>query len=349
MNRFLEEIRQQPKALTDTAGYFIDGEGAEALARAVQLWRSGRYDSMLLTGMGSSRFIASAAAAMLAARRIPAVALDAGELLHYRRSLLAERVLPVFISQSGESYEVVRLLDLLPAGCKLVAVCNEAQSTLARRADCLLLTQAGEERMTSTKSFITCYQAVSLLASALAGQPVSSETWNDLAATIAPLVGGCTPWMEPALATIGEAPFVQLIGRGPLFAAVSQSALMFMEAAHLPASAMTGGEFRHGPLEMVREGFAAVVFTHSRSETFAQSIALTEDILRFGGRVVLVTDRDPRLTADNLCRVVVPCDAEELFAVVAVVPLQLLINERMIRRGIEPGDFAHGAKVTARE
>ncbi len=35
---------------------------------------------------------------------------------------------------------------------------------------------------------------------------------------------------------------------------------MFKEAVRNPAGGTLGGEFRHGPMEMVREGFYAVVF-----------------------------------------------------------------------------------------
>lgn len=56
------------------------------------------------------------------------------------------------------------------------------------------------------------------------------------------ILHGC----RKAIELIDGSTFVQLIGRGPVFAAASQSALMFMEAAHTPASALLGGEFRHG-------------------------------------------------------------------------------------------------------
>ena len=49
--------------------------------------------------------------------------------------------------------------------------------------------------------------------------------------------------------------FIQFIGRGPLYATANQSELMFKEAAKIPAAGTLGGEFRHGPIEMVKAGF----------------------------------------------------------------------------------------------
>lgn len=63
------------------------------------------------------------------------------------------------------------------------------------------------------------------------------------------------------------------------FASAAQTALMFMEATKTPASALLGGEFRHGPLEMVGPGFICIIYAHSRSGVYRQSIRLMADVL----------------------------------------------------------------------
>ena len=134
-------------------------------------------------------------------------------------------------------------------------------------------------------------------------------------------------------------------------ASASQSALMSMEASHTPSQALAGGEFRHGPLEMVGAGFTAVVLAHSAAPTFEQTRKLIGDILRFGGRVLLVSDReDAMASADGLTIVAAPTPDAELFPVTAIIPVQLAI-EAWAResKGITPGEFTHGLKVTAIE
>ncbi len=338
MNAFLQEIYGQPAALRDTAA-FLPGSGA--LEEATRLWRTGRYTRILLTGMGSSDFIASAGALMLSEAGLPATFLNAGEWLHYGPAQ-AENALTVCISQSGESYEIVQLLPRLQT---VVAICNTPDSTLARRADCLLLTRAGKEEMTSTKTFITSWQAMLLLCEALTGRQFSYD-WGALAET---LQQGLQTDIRPALALVGDAPFLQMVGRGPVMAAVSQSALMWMEAAHIPASAMNGGNFRHGPLEMVRRGLTVLLFTHSRSRTHSQSLRLAQDVLQFGGKVILLSDTPALPPREHLVQLCIPCPCEELSPITTVLPVQLLVNAWAEAQGLTPGDFSHGAKVTVSE
>ena len=52
-----------------------------------------------------------------------------------------------------------------------------------------------------------------------------------------------------------------------------QGALMIMEAARNPAAGIFGGEFRHGPLEMSKKGFRAIVFA-PLGVTYEQGIKL---------------------------------------------------------------------------
>ncbi|MEI7525055.1 MAG: SIS domain-containing protein, partial [Mariniphaga sp.] len=147
---------------------------------------------------------------------------------------------------------------------------------------------------------------------------------------------------------IAHTPFVQLVARGPVFAAAQQSALMLMEATRNPASALLGGEFRHGPMEMVKEGFRAVVFAPS-GITYNQSITVATDILKFGGKVLLITDKNPPISDENLFRIVIPCPNEPLFAILCLIPMQLIVNQWSIEEENIPGNFTRGAKVTAVE
>ena len=338
MNAFLQEIYGQPAALRDTAA-FLKGSGA--LEQAAALWHSGRYKRLLLTGMGSSDFVACAGALLLAQAGLPATFLNAGEWLHYGPER-AEDALTVCISQSGESYEVVQLLPRLGT---VIALCNTPDSTLARRADCLLLTRAGREEMTSTKTFITAWQAMLMLTEALGGQ-ANQDDWSALADT---LQAALALDVAPAVRLLGDPAFVQTVGRGPVMAAASQSALMWMEAAHIPASALSGGNFRHGPLEMAHGGMPVLIFTHSASRTYAQSLRLAQDVLRCGGKVLFLSDGPAPLPEERVVQLCVPCPREALAPITTVVPVQLLVHAWAVAHGMTPGDFSHGAKVTVSE
>ena len=349
MTQFLREIQEQPQALLRTLTFYQKSEGKSALSHIADLWQSGSYTNILLTGMGSSYFIAMSAASLLSSYKIPAYALNAGELLHYQTPLITPQSLLICISQSGESYEVIKLITKLPSNITILSICNEENSSLVKLSHSSLLCKAGKEEKTSTKTFITCYQVAYLLAMQLCNKEVDNNLWHGLSTIIENMVKGDTPWMQKAIELIDNSTFVQLIGRGPVFAAASQGALMFMEATHTPASALLGGEFRHGPLEMVKKEFIAILFAHSQSETYEQSLSLVKDILKYEGKAIFITDSVEVLENENLCTITLPCSNAELFAIPAIVPVQLLINAWATKRGIVPGEFTHGAKVTSIE
>ena len=132
MNPFLQEIFEQPKAVKDTASYHYSQSGRNVFRSISDLWDTGVYRRMVFTGMGSSYFISESAACLLNSYGIDACAINSGELLHYRKAMLGSDALLVCISQSGESYEVVKLLESIGTDIKVVAVTNEPESTLAR-------------------------------------------------------------------------------------------------------------------------------------------------------------------------------------------------------------------------
>lgn len=343
MNPFLEEIHEQPEALMATAAYLSSDAGTEVLSQIRERWESGRYSRMVFTGMGSSYFLSCSAAGMLAACGMNAFAVNTGELLHYGRGIFeAEDTFLVIISQSGESYEVVELLKRCSGGAFTVGLTNRPESTLGAGSDLCLLTIAGEEEMTSTKTFITGWQVCLSLVNVLLGKPLDKD-WVAVADAVSELLGSCDT--ARALSFLKGKGFIQLCARGPQMCTASQSALMFMEASHTSASALTGGDFRHGPMEMVGDGIPVIIFSHSLAPTRAQMLRLAEDVVRFGGKVIFVTD-EPVPESGSLTCLVAPAPDEDVFPITSVVPVQLLVNDFAVAKGLTPGDFSHGNKIT---
>ena len=64
---------------------------------------------IVFTGTAISYFMSQAAATMISSASIPASAINAGELLHFQSPSLTERTLLIAVSQSGESYEAIRI------------------------------------------------------------------------------------------------------------------------------------------------------------------------------------------------------------------------------------------------
>lgn len=350
MGKFLDEILEQPAALEDTLGFYETREGEDLLQKALSLYQDHDTSGILLTGMGSSFFTSYLASCLLNAHSIPAYAMDASELLHYHFSLLKRNTLLVCASQSGESAEIVKILQTLPGNIPCLAVTNEASSTLAKMGTEVLLAKAGHEEMTSTKSYVSVALVKLIFGWALAGKwtPSKRDEIRQLTGHMKGLLDSHQAWMPEISRFLGGYDHIELIGRGPAYASVLQGALMYKEAVRSPAGDSLGGEFRHGPMEMVREGFRAVVFA-PRGRTFDQSLKMARDIARFQGRVMIITNRDLDLPEPDIHIFRISVEDECLFSIGSIVPLQLMVNSRATELGLEPGYFTRGAKITRSE
>lgn len=350
MTEFLQEILGQPEAICATAAYYApDRAGSKSLDDFATAAR--KAGSIVITGMGSSYFLSGTLRAFLSQNGIAATVINAGELLHYQLNVLADDTLLVAISQSGESFEtvnVVRQMDQRGIKASIAVITNEPESTLGRRADILLPTMAGTEEKTSTKTFITGFQVIYMINKVLKGIAVPAGIWQTVAAQIEATLSKREHTCPAMLRALGDASYLQFIARGTSMASASQSALMAMEASHTPAQALAGGEFRHGPLEMVCQGFTAVVIAHSATPTFEQTHRLIDEIVSFGGRVLLISDRpDAVPPGDALTVIAAPAPDEDLFDITSIIPVQLAVEIwAREEKGIIPGEFTHGQKVT---
>jgi glucosamine--fructose-6-phosphate aminotransferase (isomerizing) len=350
MNKFLKEIFEQPAALENTLDFYLHGDGQAELEKLSALWKSGKFKEVIFTGMGSSFFAPHTASCLLSSSGIGNRIINSGELLHYHLSQLRKDSLITCISQSGESYEVVRILEKIPKELTCIGITNEENSTLARKAAISLLSRAGKEEMTSSKTYVSTLLVLSVFTSTL------SKTWKTVAMpdysstieAVGMMINTREKWLPQTADFLGHPPFVQIIGRGPAYSSVLQGALMFMEAARNPAAGIYGGEFRHGPMEMAKKGFKAVILAPLGS-TYDQGVKLANDITKYGGRVVMITNSLAGFDNPDIHPVRIPCQDEYLFPIAAIVPLQFIVNQWAVDEGNEPGNFTMGAKVTTIE
>jgi glucosamine--fructose-6-phosphate aminotransferase (isomerizing) len=347
MNKFLEEIFEQPGSIEKVLAYYTGSGGKPSLERIKSAISERAIEKIIFTGMGSSYFISHAASTLFNELKIYAYVLNASELLHYNLSLLEHKTMLICISQSGESFEILEILNKLPSTVYCVGITNEEDSTLSRKADAVLFCKCGKEEMTSTKTYVASSLVSFILGWYLAG------SWNEskihrierLITNFRTTLTGYNQWLSTVLDFLGDIQTIQIIARGPAFSTASQAALMFKEAVRIPAAGYLGGEFRHGPMEMVSEGFKAILFA-GIGKTWGQSIKMAEDISGFGGKVWLITNKHPELSHKNIVTFYVNESDEYLFSIQSIIPVQLFIDSYAKAKGFEAGSFSRGAKVT---
>ncbi len=117
-------------------------------ARAVELIK-GAVDArgkIVVLGIGKSGHIGQKIAATLTSTGSPAVVLDSSNALHGDLGVVADGDVVLALSASGETDELLQILPALGRfQVRLIAMCGQADSTLARNADVFLDVRVEQE------------------------------------------------------------------------------------------------------------------------------------------------------------------------------------------------------------
>lgn len=354
---FTDEIQEQPAALRRMVDAYRSGSGAAALDRLAEVFRRDLPPGIapgpvLLTGMGSSLYAADAVAARLVQGGIEVAIREAGEWLHYGPEGAPPAALVIVISQSGESIETRRLAERLADRVPVVVVTNDPESSMARAAAVILPLHAGAEEMISTKTYTNSLGVLHLAAAALLGEDRASM-FDALNAGAGAMEQALEPSWEPriqqAAQWLDEARVLHALARGPALAAAREGALVLGEGARLAVTALPAGSFRHGPMELMGPGHLAILFAPA-GPTHELLQGLASDFLAAGSRLLLLTNDGTLPDSPN--GIVFPLagsPGEACFPLPAAIVVERLLAATAARRGLTPGQFQFGGKITAAE
>lgn len=347
MDYFLAEISSQPRVLRATLDRYLRDESLlRPVAKAME---QGKYQMLLLTGMGSSYFALYPACIFLNEHGLPAIMIEASELLYYYKDLISGRVLVVIASQSGETVEVKKLLDEVGGRTFIMSLTNEVENYLARNSDLPLFLYAGQESGPASKTH-TATVTLSLLLAMYLTSSLNKQGVQGLYEAVEAMESFLEGWREKIdnmFDFLGRIDCLSLLGRGPSVASAMAGGLILKEAAKIRAEGMSAGQFRHGPLEVVSPDFAAVVFA-MQGRTKDINWRLAHDIAEFGGKVVIIGG-DGELQRKRIFNLVLPPLDEFCSPLLEIMPIQLLSWRIAAEKGLQPGKFDKAKKVTLHE
>ena len=172
------------------------------------------------------------------------------------------------VSQSGESAEVVRLVDELgPSTGRpfVLSVTNGLGNRLARRADVALDTRAGREQGPSTMTFAAALVVLSAVGRVLGGDEpaaILDAVRDEAEATAAGaevVLSDAPDRARSYRRWLGDRTTLATLGRGAARAAAEMGALGLKEAARFAAESLEAAQFRHGPLELAGPELAVAI------------------------------------------------------------------------------------------
>jgi glutamine---fructose-6-phosphate transaminase (isomerizing) len=321
------EIAQQPEVL---ARILREGSDDIAMVRASIRAHAPRF--VILAARGTSDHAALYAKYLAeVGLQLPAGLASPSTLTIYGARPDLRDVLFVAISQSGSSPDLVgSVAAARDCGALTIAVTNRSDSPLANAAAHQVDIRAGQERaVAATKTYTAQLLALYLLLIGGDASALPEAAARTLALAEHPAAAAARYRYAQRLVTTA---------RGFSYATAREAALKLMETSYLPAQAFSGADLLHGPLAMIdRE--TPVIAIVSPGLGGAAMTPVVDRLARAGADVLTVgSAAGLPISSDGI--------AEELLPVVEILPLQQLVWQMALDRGLDPDRPRGLSKVT---
>jgi glucosamine--fructose-6-phosphate aminotransferase (isomerizing) len=274
--------------------------------------------------------------------------MDRGCPVHHRDTL-------VFVSQSGETADVLQVLAVAKhknAFC--VGVTNSVASTLARETSCGIYLNAGcEVGVASTKSY-TSQLSVLIMFGAMISTNVQMKN------EIIPALSSVAECVQATLAheskllevihAFQEKQNVLIIGRGADIATALEAGLKLKEIAYVHAEGISGGELKHGPLALIDPTITVIVIA-THGVLYERMLNVVRQLKTRGAKVIIVGHPDDDTIGQFGYPVIYveQSGSQYVQSIVNVIPFQLLAYHIAKGKNInvdKPRNLAKSVTVT---
>jgi glucosamine--fructose-6-phosphate aminotransferase (isomerizing) len=311
---------------------------AEPFERIAAHIRRAEPRMAVLCGRGSSghvgvylRYLFEARLGMLVSAAAPSI------VTAYRKRPDMRQALFIVVSQSGRSPDLVMATEVARSlGALTLAVVNDDRSPAATAANLVLPIEAGPERsVAATKSVVSSMIAGARLVAALAEDGNLCEAVMRLPARLERALGcDWSPWGR----SLAQAPAAFVAARGYGFGTAREIALKLTETLRLPALGYSAAELRHGPRAAITSQ-TPVLLLRQGDESATMVDELMRDLRDAGETVFHAGGPQSGLPWHGDDHPI--CDP-----VTMLVPAYLAIEQEARRRGFDPDNPPHLAKVT---
>lgn len=325
----LKEIHEQPRVLENISQNF-----SERIANFVNLLK--RFSKIYLVGCGTAHYVAIAGSYILSKVANKEVIPVAGSEFVYKEPFLGKDTLVIFLSQSGETMDIVEPLKRVKQkGIKTAALVNVFGSTLYRLADFKIWLEAGPEIcVLSTKTCIAKLGILGLTSYGLMGKyedgnKLLRKCINDLNFILKPKFQ--EKYLDYLVALLYKKEHFYVIGRGLSYPIALEAALKIKEDSYIHAEAFSGGELKHGPIALAEKETPYFVLVPS-DETYEETLSNAMEIKARGGLIIGLSEKP-----NDIFDYHIPVADSGIFTVnTQLAIVQLLAYKLTVKKGYDP-------------
>ncbi len=280
---------------------------------------------------------------------IPTDVLLASEF-KYSAKTLDEKTLVIFISQSGETADTLKALDIANETSKTLAIVNMVGSSMTRKAQYVIQTQAGPEiGVAATKTYVSQLTSIYILAALLSNNKELLEKLKKVPDYVKEVIEDAEI-LEKMATKYKYANDFFFIGRGHAYPTALEGALKLKEITYIHGEGYAGGELKHGPLALIKEEVPLVVVLPPGEDAEKTMSNLKEVKARGADVIAIGAKNDQKLINEANDVYLVNPEIDDLIApLVYIVPLQLLSYYVALEKGLDPDKPRNLAKAVTVE
>jgi glucosamine--fructose-6-phosphate aminotransferase (isomerizing) len=340
----LKEIFEQPVSIQNAVRGRLNREECTAQLGGLNLspQELRDIDRIVITGCGTAMFAGIVGEYVIESlARVP-VEVEWASEFRLRNSPLDRRTLVLAVSQSGETEDTLGALrEAHRKGYRVLGICNNVASTLARETDGGVYMYAGPEiSVASTKAF-TSPAIIFVLLGLLLGRMrfLSATQGREIIDAIEALPDQITHVLRQIahIRQIAEkyrgARSMLFFGRQMHYGIALEGALKMKEITYIHAEGHPTAELKHGIIALVDENTPSI-FLCPRDGVYDKNLNNLQQIKARKGPVIAVaTEGDEEILnqADDV--IYIPAAPEYVTPILSVVPLQLFAYHMAVTLG----------------
>ncbi|HIH97923.1 MAG TPA: SIS domain-containing protein [Thermoplasmata archaeon] len=329
MHHMLKEIYEQPAALKETL------EKAPKEIEDVYKRLAFKPRTIYLVGSGSSYYcgrVFSYLYEFLTKKK--AISCYSLEFAKYTKDIVTTDDLVFLLSQSGETTDAVQAARA--SKTTKIAITNAFDTTLEKMTQFTIHSYAGlEKSIPSTKSFTSMLAVLALLALPLTKAKLKKKLFE-----IPDLLKQSLDNNAEACKSIGNhfvnENIVDIVGEGVNYPVTLEGALKMKETAHMHAQGMPVGEYWHGHISLVKDGYPVILSCPGNEKK--------ESTKRFMKKLSRVRAYAPIISFENLIKQLIdeapllclPITEAILSPFLSVPMFQLIAYYSSIAKGLDP-------------
>jgi len=338
----LKEIYEQPLSLRNALR--LQEQYLDLLSRFID-----RGERVFLVACGTSYHACLAASYMFSKiAKVAAFPVVASEFLEqYGDSVGIDDVI-LAVSQSGETYDVLRAVDhARMKAATVLGLTNTVGSTLTRISRAYIVQQSGPEiGVAATKTFTSQLIVLAQLAMKVANlrgklsQQESDHLRDSLKSmpeVINRVLNSCADNVKLLAKRYAKKNLFLFLGRGINVATALEGRLKLLEITYIPSLAFSAAESKHGPISIVEKG-VPVIFIAPRDSTRKEIVGNIMEMKARGAEIIALCEEDDgELIGLVDHHIPMPKGVPDILSPIPyVVPLQLFAYYVAVERGLDP-------------